>query len=102
MSDRLKTSSRFLVGLGALAALVMILMTAQARVLSQASAVDVGSVELGGRLEWWTTDQGSSQDSAANLIARTKFYGWATPGGPSFPQETLRASVKGDKVVVER
>lgn len=51
------------------------------------SAVDLASVELGGRVEW-ATSQGQSDTSPYNLIARTRNYGWMS-GSTRFPQDIV-------------
>lgn len=53
------------------------------------ASLDIASVEMGGRAEWFTDeDNASSQDAAANLIARTRNYGWAAMAG-ALPQEMV-------------
>jgi hypothetical protein len=50
-------------------------------------AVDLASVELGGRVEW-ATSQAQSDTAPDNLIATTRNYGWMS-GTTTFPQDIV-------------
>jgi hypothetical protein len=71
-------------GTGAAALVFAALVGAQA---PPDTAVDLASVELGGNVEW-ATSQAQSDTSPYNLIARTRNYGWMS-GNPRFPQDIV-------------
>jgi hypothetical protein len=76
--------TRGAVGAGAAALAFAAFIGARAQ---SAPEVDLASVELGGRVEW-ATSQAQSDTSPYNLIARTRNYGWMS-GSTRFPQDIV-------------
>ena len=97
-------TGRWLVGLASAAALASgttaIVAQDPAPAALAAGAVDLASVEMGGRAEW-ATSMGQSDTAPENLIATTRNYGWMS-GTPTFPQDIVFSFFSRQPALVSR